>query len=67
MEFPRVVYFGIQTPGDWHCKVVPDAEACDQALAEGWTLLPTFAPVDEPGEAAEPVEKRKPGRPRKAK
>lgn len=67
MEFPRIVYFGVQTPGAWHCKRVDTAEECEQALTEGWTLLPVFeaapAPVSEPEPVPEPAPpKRKPGR-----
>jgi hypothetical protein len=71
MEFPRVVYFGVQTPGAWRCQKVHDAEAYQRALSEGWTPLPVFeadpAPVSEPEPVPEPAPpKRKPGRPRKA-
>ncbi len=75
MEFPRIVYFGVQTPGAWRCKRVDTAEECEQALTEGWSLTPTLvgqepaavlapAPVCEPDPAPEPPKRR--GRPRKA-
>jgi len=71
VEFPRIVYFGVQTPGAWHCKRVDTAEECEQALTEGWTLLPTFtaadpAPISVPGPVSEPEPPKRRGRPRKA-
>ena len=73
LEFPRIVYFGPQTPPDYVYRRVDTVDACLQALAEGYTLVPRFAgdpeptvpdPAPAPPVAPEP-EKRRPGRPRK--
>jgi hypothetical protein len=39
LQFPRHVHAPSHPP-DWVSKIVPNAEECDKALDEGWSLTP---------------------------
>lgn len=50
---------------DGNLKAVYSQRDLDFMLAKGWQIVP-IVPAEPPIECIEPIEKRKPGRPRKA-